>query len=296
MLLFAHLLVVLHAQRASLNPFDIEARLPQRVGGEGGASVPLEVAVNPFNVVPHQRPNITNRPAPSLAVEPVQAITSKSVLGPPLTEKQIFWLLIALLAFLAFSVASKRDIVVKVWQAFLNDSALSTALRDASGLIGSTPYYLLYASFFLNAGVFIFLIARHFSPSGFNHVGFLVLCLLVTPLLFAGKHTLVYLVGEIFPLKAEMRRYNFLIMLFNCVLGLFLLPFNFLLAKQQPYSGFLVFWLLALAVIFYLYRYVRASAIAAKFLPQHLFHFLVYLCSVEIAPVAMLVKLVFSSF
>ncbi len=296
MLLFAHLLVVLHAQRASLNPFDIEARLPQRGEGKGVASALFGGSVNPFNVVPHQRPNLANRPAPSLAVEPVQAITSQSALGPPLTEKQIFWLLIVLLAFLAFSVASKRDMVVKVWRAFLNDSAFNAALREASGLIGSTPYYLLYASFFLNVGVFVFLIARHFSPHVFNHVGFLVLCLLVAPLLFAGKHALIYLIGSIFPLKAEMRRYNFLIMLFNCVLGLFLLPFNFLLAKQQPYSGFLVFWLLALAVIFYLYRYVRASAIAAKFLPRHLFHFLVYLCSVEIAPVAMLVKLVFGSF
>ncbi len=292
-LLFAHLLVGLHAQRASLNPFDIEARLPKQALEASDAPASLahsEVAANPFNVVPHRRADAAVRTDPPAALQPVQEIATRSAFGPSLSEENIFWLLVVLLAFLAFAVASKRDIVVKSWRAFLNDNALNVALREASGLIGSTPYYLLYASFLLNAGMFVFLIARHFNPETFNRIGFLILCLLGTPLLFIGKHTLLYLIGSLFPLQAEMRRYNFLIMLFNCVLGLFLMPFNFLLANQRPYSGFLVFWLLALAGIFYLYRYLRASAIASKFLPQHLFHFLLYLCSVELAPVLILVK------
>ncbi|MDW8228243.1 MAG: DUF4271 domain-containing protein [Saprospiraceae bacterium] len=297
-LLFAHVLVGLHAQRAASNPFDIEARLPKQSVGAAQSAPSLalsEIAANPFNVVPHRRANAEARMEPPTALQPVQKIATRSAFGPSLTEGQIFWLLVGLLAFLAFAVASKRDIVVKSWRAFLNDNALNIALREASGLIGSTPYYLLYASFLLNAGMFVFLIARHFNPDTFNRIGFLLLCLLGAPLLFVGKHALVYLVGILFPLQAEMRRYSFLIMLFNCVLGLFLMPFNFLLTSQRPYSGFLVFWLLALAGIFYLYRYLRASTIAAKFLPQHLFHFLLYLCSVEFAPVLILVKLVFGA-
>ncbi len=294
-LLLVQLSIVLHAQRASLNPFDIEARLPQRPASAVTTSAPFEVAINPFNVVPHKRPDAVSSAKASPDLQPVQEIAARGTWGPPLTDNQIFWVLVLLLAFLAFSVASKQDVVVKAWRAVLNDNALNTALREATSLTGSTPYYLLYASFFLNAGVFIFLIGRHFSPNTFDHAGFLVLCVLATPLLFLGKHTMLHLIGKLFPIEAEMRRYNFLIMLFNCVLGLFLMPFNFLLASQRAYSGFLVFWLLALAGIFYLYRYFRASAIAAKFLPQHLFHFLLYLCSVEIAPVVVLVKLFFGS-
>ncbi len=290
LLLFAFLPSALPAQRASPNPFDIEARLPRRNGSSEAATASDALATNPFNVVPHRRPERTREPERPMEKPAVKPITERRALGPPLTEHQIFWLLIGLMAFLAFSLASRRDVLAKAWRAFLNDNALNVALRDAGSFIGSRPYYLLYASFFLNAGVFVFLIARHFAPERFNHIGFLLLCLLATPLLFLGKHALLYGIGSIFPLKEEMRRYGFLIMLFNCVLGLFLVPFNFLLTYQRPYSGFLVFWLLALAAIFYAYRYLRAAAIARKFLPQHLFHFLLYLCSVELAPVLVLVR------
>ncbi len=295
LLLFAFLSNALPAQRASPNPFDIEARLPRRNSSSEAAIASDVLAANPFNVVPHRRPEPTKEADKPMEKPAVKQITNRSsALGPPLTEHQIFWLLIGLMAFLAFSVASRRDVLAKAWRAFLNDNALSVALRDAGSFIGSRPYYLLYASFFLNAGVFIFLITRHFAPEKFNHIGFLLLCLAATPLLFIGKHALLYGIGSIFPLKEEMRRYGFLIMLFNCVLGLFLLPFNFLLAYQRSYSGFLVFWLLALAAIFYIYRYLRAAAIARKFLPRHLFHFLLYLCSVELAPVLVLVRWVTS--
>ncbi len=294
LLLFAFLPNALPAQRASPNPFDIEARLPRRNSSSEAVTAPDVLAANPFNVVPHRRPERTKEADKPMEKPAVKQITDRSVLGPPLAEHQIFWLLIGLMAFLAFSVASRRDVLAKAWRAFLNDNALSVALRDADSFIGSRPYYLLYASFFLNAGVFIFLITRHFAPERFNHIGFLLLCLVATPLLFIGKHALLYGIGSIFPLKEEMRRYGFLVMLFNCVLGLFLLPFNFLLAYQRPYSGFLVFWLLALAAIFYIYRYLRAATIARKFLPRHLFHFLLYLCSVELAPVLVLVRWVTS--
>ncbi len=290
--------MALYAQHTPLNPFDIEARVPKQALEAANltpASALAEVAANPFNVVPHRKAEAESRGAPLSAVQPVQQIATQSAFGPALTEDHLFWILVGLLAFLAFAVASKRDIVVKSWRAFLNENALNVALRDASGLIGSTPYYLLYASFLLNASMFIFLIARHFNPETFNRIGFLALCLLSTPLIFASKHALLYLIGALFPLQAEMHRYSFLIMLFNCVLGLFLMPFNFLLANQRPYSGFLVFWLLALAAIFYLYRYLRASTIASKFLPEHLFHFLLYLCSVEVAPVIVIIKAIFGA-
>ncbi len=288
---FALLFFGLQAQPGARNPFDIEARLPHslRVVPSSPAFDALE---NPFNIVPHRRPEVGLSSVEAVTVLPAaESFSHYSAWGPPLTERQIFWLLVLLLTFLAFVAASKRDVVFKAWRAFLSDNALNVALREASGGAGSRPYYLLYASFLLNAGVFLFLLARHFAPEVYNRLSFFLICLSLTPILFIGKHLILSFLGRIFPIRAEMHRYSFLIVLFNCVLGLFLLPFNFLLAQQRPYSGFLVFWLVALAVIFYLYRYLRAGAIAVKFLRQHLFHFLLYLCSVEIAPILVFLKL-----
>jgi hypothetical protein len=288
-LIFGAWAIGLVGQAVAPNPFDIVARLPEnmRVSALSAADVPPDIAFNPFNVVPHQPPGAVPGTRAGTTFEPMEVLPT----GDALSNTVVFWILVALLAFLSFAITAKRNIVAKSWHGFLNENALSIAQKESVGLIGSTPYYLLYSSFLLNAGMFIFLIARHFSPRSFNNLGFLVICLLVAGLLFLSKHVLINLLGSLFPVAAEARRYNFLVLLFNCVLGLFLMPFNFLIAFAQGYGDFLVFWTLGLAGIFYLYRSVRAAGIGRKFLAGNLFHFLLYLCTVEIAPAVFLIKL-----
>ncbi|MBL7794861.1 MAG: DUF4271 domain-containing protein [Saprospiraceae bacterium] len=285
-------LVAQAAAQSIPNPFDIVQRLPEslREAAQVPADVPPDVAANPFNIVEHQAPGsvvLTGGSGVGALFEPTDVLPT----GDEMSDTAVFWFLVALLAFLSFSIAAKRNIVGKVWRGFLNDNALNIAQKEAAGLIGSTPYYLLYGSFLLNAGTFAFLIARHFSPKTFNNPGFLVVCLLLAGVLFLAKHILVNILGALFPVANEARRYNFLIMVFNCVLGLFLVPFNFLIAFARHYGDFMVFWTLALAGIFYLYRAMRATAIGSKFLSGNLFHFFLYLCAVEIAPAVVLVKL-----
>ena len=277
------------AQQTGVNPFEIVARLPESIRAKAmvSADVPPDIALNPFNVVPHQSPGAAPAMSASMTFEPLDVLPT----GATLSDTTVFWILMLLLAFLTFSIATKRGIVSKAWRGFLNDNALSIAQKEATGLVGSTPYYLLYSSFLLNAGMFIFLIARHFNPKTFNNISFLFLCLLVAGLLFLSKHILLNILGQLYPVATEVRRYNFLILIFNCVLGLFLVPFNFLIGFAKLYGDFLVFWTLALAGIFYLYRSMRAAAIGRKFLPGNLFHFLLYLCTAEIAPAAVLIKL-----
>ena len=281
----------LWAQRATnLNPFDITARLPKSHRSAAPETVkPDTSAANPFDVVPHRAPGASSGISQSIETtfSPLAALPR----GDALSNIFLFWLLVGLVAFLSFSIASKRSVVIKAWRGFLNDSALSVAQKEASGFLGSTPYFLLYASFLLNAGAFIFLIARFFNPREFNNLGFLGVCMLLSCFLFLSKHVFLTFIGWLFPVSAEVRQYNFLILIFNCVLGLFLIPFNFLVAFVQKYSGFLVFWALGLALIFYAYRSLRAATIGRKFLSGNLFHFLLYLCTVEIAPVFILIKL-----
>ena len=271
------------------NPFDITNRLPQRLLTLAAQEAPSDSVVNPFNVVPHRLPGVARGISQSVEItfRPLEVLPR----GHALSTTFLFWLLVGLLAFLSFAVATQRNVVIKAWRGFLNDSALSLAQKEAAGFLGSTPYFLLYASFLLNAGAFIFLIARFFNPKVFNNPGFLVISMLVSGLLFLSKHLFLSVLGWLFPVAAEVRRYNFLILIFNCVLGLFLVPFNFLIAFVQEYGEFLVFWALGLVLVFYAYRSLRAAVIGRKFLGDHVFHFLLYLCSVEIAPVVILIKL-----
>lgn len=291
---FLPLATAVWGQTPALNPFEITSRLPKSLQAAAAAALnsPGETAdslSNPFNLVAHRHPGAARGMSESmeLSFRPLEVLPK----GDELSDRFVFWLLVLLVSFLSLAIASKRGVVVKAWRGFLNDNALSIAQKEAAGFIGSTPYYLLYASFLLNAGAFIFLIARHFNPQTFNNLGFLAIAMVLACALFLSKHLFLIVLEWLYPVGKPARRYNFLIIIFNCVLGLFLIPFNFLIAFARGYGDFMVYWTLALAGIFYLYRSVRAAAIGQKFLSGNLFHFLLYLCAVEIAPVAILVKL-----
>ncbi len=277
------------AQEAVRNPFEILSRLSKSLRTEAVSTPSSDSAANPFDMAPHRQPGVSSGISESMerSFRPLEALPR----GKALSTTFLFWLMVVLVGFLSFSVATKRNVALKAWRGFLNESALTLAQKEAAGFLGSTPYFLLYASFLLNAGVFIFLIARFFNPKLFDNIGFLLISMLMSGVLFLFKHVFLNVVGWLYPVAAEVRRYNFLILVFNCVLGLFLVPFNFLVAFVQEYEGFLVFWALGLAFVFYTYRSLRAASIGRKFLNDHLFHFLLYLCTAEIAPVFILIKL-----
>lgn len=274
--------------QAAANPFEILPRLPKEVLTADGL---VRAATNPFDVAPHRAPTA----AVALATNETEPFRPFAVLprGGGLPKGVLFGVLLTVLGILTFSVAANRGAVGKAWRGFLNDNALTVAQREASGLVGSTPYYLLYLNFLLNVGVFIFLVTHFFTNERFNNLTFLLLCMVGGAGIFLFKHLMLTALRWLFLVEAEVRRYNFLILIFNCVLGLFLVPFNFLIAFSQDanYEAILVFWVLGLVGIFYAYRGLRASSIGSKFLASDQFHFLLYLCCVEIAPVLFLIKL-----
>jgi hypothetical protein len=96
----------------------------------------------------------------------------------------LFWAMFFLLAVLSFSIAFNRKALDRAWRSFLSNNALGIAQREATGLVGNTPYLLLYTSFLLNAGMFLFLVARYFWGTTFNNFPFLSLCILAAAVLF----------------------------------------------------------------------------------------------------------------
>lgn len=278
----------LRAQNAS-NPFELIHRLPKEVLAAEGITL---APANPFDVVPHRAPVA----AEALSENQTEAFNPFAVLprGGGLSGSVLAGLMLAIFAFLTFAVTYNRSVVGKAWAGFLSDNGFTLALREASGFVGSTPYYLLYGNFLLNAGIFTFLVTRVFQRENFNNLGFLLTCFVGACVAFLSKHVFLAYMRFLFPVDAEARKYSFLVVIFNCVLGLFLVPFNLLIAfsaRQGNEQLLLASWMLGLVAIFYMYRSVRASAIGVKFLSQSPFHFLLYLCTVEIAPVLLMVKL-----
>ncbi len=271
-----------------VNPFELRHRLPKGALSPAPGSA-VTALNNPFDVVPHRQPGTSSRlsSASSDIFQPLKGISRGNTVG----KTFLFVVLFFVLTFVAFSVAFNRKALARAWNSFLNDNALGIAQREATGLVGNTPYYLLYTGFVLNAGMFMFLISRYFWRETFSNLVFFLLCIAASVLLFTAKHAALRVIGSLLPVGETIYRYNFLIVVFNCILGMFLLPFNFLIAFSTAAEGFMVFWALGLIILFYAYRAARAATIGARFASTHMFHFFLYLCTVEIAPILLLLKI-----
>ena len=79
--------------------------------------------------------------------------------------------------------------------------------------------------------------------------------------------------------------------MFSIALGILLIPFNLLIAygPDDAVSGVIVLALIMIALV-YAFRFIRGVFIAGRFVALHLFHFLLYICTVELAPALIVAK------
>lgn len=271
------------AAQASDNPFELAYRLRQPL------AIDPAIQANPFELL--VRPQAGS---PTVAPVPTQRNPLKIRLS--LAERYAYFqfgLITGMLLLLALLITFVRGQINKILQAFFSDNWLNQFYREQSAR-GLTPLLLLYGFFFLNAGIFAFLVFRHL---GVELPWPLYWQFLVLAGIFAGtfllKHAILRLIGFVFPIDKECNRYAFVIVLFAAIIGLVLTPFNLLLAYGPNYLHiYLIYFCLAAVAVLYLLRSLRSLTIANRFLAFHQFHFLLYICTVEIAPVLVGLKIV----
>ncbi|MCB0640352.1 MAG: DUF4271 domain-containing protein [Phaeodactylibacter sp.] len=266
------------------NPFEIGARvIPKDTAQE------TKGPRNPFDLVPEPVQPIT---APSPIEAPVQLINPEEVPEVDTYHQFLFAVLITVLLLMAFLFILFRNFVSRAYRAFVNDNLLSQIHRD-QGFVPSLPYLLFYLLFFINLGFFLFLFCKYFDlPVGKTDTYSLLILTGGVAALFIGKHLLLAIVEGIFPVEKEIRQYNFTIVIFSIIIGLVMVPLNLLIAYGPEGMLPMLFWItLGLIGLVYLYRILRGIFIANRFLALHQFHFLLYICTVEIAPVMVVVKI-----
>ena len=110
---------LVNPEMRSANPFELRFRLSTEA-----ASIASAGSINPFDVVvPHRVPGA----AKSLSENATEPFRPFSVLprGSGLPTTVLFWMLVGMIGFLAFSVAANRAVVNRAWRGFLSDNALA---------------------------------------------------------------------------------------------------------------------------------------------------------------------------
>ncbi len=195
---------------------------------------------------------------------------------------------------MAFVVSNARSAVQNAYQALLSDNALRQIHRDQIGW-GNFGQLALYGLFWLNMGIFAFLMFYRFSgQSPYGQFATFLLCVGGVSLAFLIKHAILYVMASVFPIAKEIKLYNYIIMTGGIFLSLVLLPLNIFIAySPDSLKEIFIFAAFGIIGLVYLMRSLRSLSVASPFLMTDQFHFLLYLCAVEIAPITVLVKLLY---
>ena len=275
------------------NPFEIKSRLkeaPIENSEREEIEQPVENS-NPFELIRSEK-----AAKPAAGVSKMLKPELESERTPiPLEQKKsfLFVIIVSMLVLTAVIITLMREFMFKAARAFMNDNML-TQLHREQGFLPQIPYLLLYFLFFINAGIFTWLVLDYYEalPFGGTWLNLYATTGIILAI-FLFKHILLRFIGSLFPISKELSIYSFTIMIFNIIIGLALVIFNFGLAYLSDGLFLPLFWVaVALIIAAFLFRQLRGIFIGGKYVAMHKFHFLLYLCAVEVAPVMVYLKLI----
>jgi len=178
--------------------------------------------------------------------------------------------------------------------AFFSNSIANQIVRDENILVQRASIIMSFI-FYLTASLFIYQISIFFKwDYPFLAEGilrFLVICLIVA-FTYSFKMVLLKGLGEIFNIDKPVATYIFNIFLINNMLWLMLLPVVITTAYVVTDSTWYAMYTgVAIVIISFIYRMVRAFIIWIPLKGVSFFYLMLYFCTLEIAPLIIIVKL-----
>lgn len=279
-----------------LNPFEITDRLTEedlRITEQDTAksdlvtSKPQEVIYpstaatkfldNPFEV--------NHVPIRKKDFYPAQTSENQATKKNFLKNTYPLWILLFSIILLSIVISQNRSLMHELSSSLLNPSTLNTLDKKYnSGL--SISGLVLYGIFILNLGLFLSIVYGGLIAL---HYFYLIISLTA---IYTLKHLLISISGFIFPITEIIKKHNFSIVSLHLFLGVLLIPINTVI---QFSSDFLVDMFMYLGYILIclniLLRWLKGFFFASQVISSHPIHFFIYLCSFEILPWVVVLKI-----
>jgi hypothetical protein len=157
------------------------------------------------------------------------------------------------------------------------------------------PSLLMNILFVLVGGLFIALIAQIYQWLNISFWLLTLYCITLLSLIYIFKYLVIQFMGWVFNAREQASTYGFIVFLINKVIALALLPLLMLLAFSSGSIQQVTLTIAGSAVIILLiFRYIVSLTIIRSTLSVHPLHFFIYLCAVELMPMLILYKVLFS--
>lgn len=209
-------------------------------------------------------------------------------------KEGIFYTMVALLMFFALIRNGFARYIDDLLKIFFRTTVKQRQIREQL-MESPLPSFLLNIFFLLSGGMFLALLIEHYGWStqyGFwSLFGYASLGLL---LIYTVKYLSLKILGWIFQVSEAVDSYIFIVFSTNKVIGMVLLPFLVVLAFTQGSLINAVIYISLVAITgLFAYRFFLSYASIHRQVRISFFHFLLYLCAFELAPLLLINKLLF---
>lgn len=206
-------------------------------------------------------------------------------------DNWIVAVILSLLLFFAIIRVSYPNEIIVMIQGFFNNRVLTQISKEES-LFNSWPFVFLYLLFGFTIGLFLYLVSTFTQlggiAEGFNLYLIFSISIMV---LFSLKIITLRFIGFLFDVPRLVREYVSILYLSYFNTALMFLPVVIIMAfsPKNLVGSFMIFGVMILAVIFFV-QVLRAGTTIFKTYSLSKFYLFLYLCTLEIGPILILVK------
>jgi hypothetical protein len=203
----------------------------------------------------------------------------------------LFLYLFFLLGFFAWVRMYYGNIMSQTVQASTNFQVAVRKFKDKSQLQNQLDN-ILYVIYFLSMAYFLFFLEekRSFQPYGMKGGALYMFNLALLTGVFIGRLFLVNLLGSLFNQLALFREYLYHLFIYNKLMGILILPMLLFVVYTRGLLQVAVIWaaLGGIGVVLIM-RIIRGIAFSLK-KDISIFYMFLYLCALEIVPLALLYR------
>ncbi len=154
------------------------------------------------------------------------------------------------------------------------------------------PSLLLNILFVISTGLFLSIVGDYYNiVPGMNRWLLLFYCCVLLSTIYIGKFILLKMIGWMFNIRSATDTYIFIVFLVNKMLGIYLLPaLLFMAFAKGQFLTVLMTLTYFFIVILFIYRFIIAYRPVRNEIKLSRFHFFIYLCAFEIAPLLLIYK------
>jgi hypothetical protein len=206
-------------------------------------------------------------------------------------QERIFYVLVALLLLFAFVRELFPKYFSDLFRLFFRTTLKQRQIREQL-MQTPLPSLLLNGFFVLSTGLYIDFLLQHYHLDPVGNFWLLYLyCILALSGVYLVKFIGIKISGWLFNMPEAARAYIFVVFVVNKIIGIFLLPFLICLAFMQGtnYSVAMVLSWCGIGILLF-YRVILTYAAVRNQVKVNPFHFFLYLCAFEIAPLLLIYK------